>query len=120
MAHLCCLFVKNKTTDTKCNSEMDLTGMDKQLKKQIATSLGENDFESISYPETKKYAPFRSVFYCYFSMSLMFKNNSSSCFWSIAEGASSITSRPELFFGNAIQSRMLSNPANKLTQRSRP
>lgn len=62
MAHLCCLFVKNKTTDTKCNSEMDLTGMDKQLKKLIATSLGENDFESISYPETKKYAPFRSVF----------------------------------------------------------
>ena len=53
MAHLCCLFVKNKTTDTKCNSGMDLTGMDKQLKKLIATSLGENDFEPISCSETR-------------------------------------------------------------------
>ena len=53
MAHLCCLFVKNKTTDTKCNSGMDLTGMDKQLKKLIATSLGENDFETISCSETR-------------------------------------------------------------------
>ena len=32
---------------------MDLTGMDKQLKKLIATSLGENDFETISNPETR-------------------------------------------------------------------
>lgn len=32
---------------------MDLTGMDKQLKKLIATSLGENDFETISCSETR-------------------------------------------------------------------
>lgn len=38
---------------TKCNSEMDLTGMDKQLKKLIATSLGENDFETISCSKTR-------------------------------------------------------------------
>ena len=46
--------------------------------------------------------------------------SSSNCFWSITEGASSITSRPELFFGNAMQSRILSRPAKILTQRSRP
>lgn len=46
--------------------------------------------------------------------------NSSNCFWSTAEGASNITSRPELFFGKAIQSRMLSSPAKRLTQRSKP
>ena len=40
--------------------------------------------------------------------------------WSIAEGASSITSRPLLFLGNAMQSRILSRPAKMLTQRSRP
>ena len=49
-----------------------------------------------------------------------FKFNSSSCFGSSAEGASSITSRPLLFFGKAIQSLILSRPANMLTQRSRP
>ena len=48
------------------------------------------------------------------------KVSSSSCFWSRAAGASSITSRPELFFGKAMQSRILSRPANRLTQRSRP
>lgn len=32
---------------------MDLTGMDKQLKKLIATSLGENDFETFLNPEAK-------------------------------------------------------------------
>jgi pyruvate kinase len=48
------------------------------------------------------------------------KFSSSSWLWSIAEGASNITSRPELFFGNAIQSRIESNPANKDTQRSSP
>src|ERR1035437_260966 len=32
--------------------------------------------------------------------------NSSSCAGSILEGASHITSRPELFFGKAMQSRM--------------
>ncbi len=46
--------------------------------------------------------------------------SSSSCFWSSAEGASSITSRPLLFLGKAMQSRMLSRPAKRLTQRSRP
>ena len=39
--------------EQKCNSKKDLTGMDKQLKKLIATSLGENDFESISNPDTR-------------------------------------------------------------------
>ena len=36
------------------------------------------------------------------------------------DGASIMVSRPELFFGNAIQSRIESRPANRLTQRSRP
>ena len=31
----------------------------------------------------------------------------------MADGASIITSRPELFFGKAIQSRIESKPANK-------
>ena len=39
--------------EQKCNSKKDLTGMDKQLKKLIATSLGENDFETISCSETR-------------------------------------------------------------------
>ncbi len=46
--------------------------------------------------------------------------SSSSCLASIFDGASSITSRPLLFFGKAMQSRMLSRPAKRLTQRSRP
>ena len=46
--------------------------------------------------------------------------SSSSCFWSMAEGASSMTSRPLLFFGKAMQSRMESRPAIMLTKRSRP
>ena len=36
-----------------CNSKEELTGMDKQLKKLIATALGENDFETILNPEAK-------------------------------------------------------------------
>ena len=36
------------------------------------------------------------------------------------EGALSITSRPELFLGNAMQSRIESNPANIETRRSKP
>lgn len=32
---------------------MDLTGIDKQLKKLIATALGENDFETFLNPEAK-------------------------------------------------------------------
>ena len=39
--------------EQKCNCKEDLTGIDKQLKKLIATSLGENDFETISNPETR-------------------------------------------------------------------
>ncbi|MCR4799625.1 MAG: hypothetical protein K5860_03880 [Bacteroidales bacterium] len=39
--------------EPKCNIKKDLTGMDKQLKKRIATSLGENDFEAISCSETR-------------------------------------------------------------------
>jgi hypothetical protein len=43
---------------------------------------------------------------CYF----VFKPNSSNWLLSIAAGASIITSLPELFFGNAIKSRMVSWP----------
>ena len=39
--------------EQKCKCKEDLTGMDKQLKKLIATALGENDFETISNPEAK-------------------------------------------------------------------
>ena len=39
--------------ESKCNSKEDLTRMDKQLKKLIATALGENDFETILNPEAK-------------------------------------------------------------------
>ena len=68
-----------------------------------------------------------STLYCvgstdayFLSVSLRSIINSSNCFWSTREGASSITSRPELFLGKAIQSRMLSRPAKSETQRSRP
>ena len=49
------LFVceKFKTMEPKCNSKEDLTGIDNQLKKLIATALGENDFETISNYEAK-------------------------------------------------------------------
>ena len=57
---------------------------------------------------------------CFYSFTSTIRFSSSSCFWSIAEGASSITSRPLLFLGNAMQSRILSRPAKMLTQRSRP
>ena len=41
--------------------------------------------------------------------------------WAAAKAAwAEITSRPELFFGNAMQSRILSRPAKMLTKRSRP
>lgn len=46
--------------------------------------------------------------------------NSSSCDWSIAEGASSITSRPALFFGKAMKSRIDSEPPNNEHKRSKP
>ena len=46
--------------------------------------------------------------------------NSSSCLSSMNDGASSMTSRPLLFLGNAMQSRILSRPANMLTKRSKP
>ena len=46
--------------------------------------------------------------------------SSSSWACSMMPGASSITSRPLLFLGKAIQSRMLSRPAKRLTKRSRP
>ena len=57
---------------------------------------------------------------CFYSFTSTIRFSSSSCFWSITEGASSITSRPLLFLGNAMQSRILSRPAKMLTQRSRP
>ena len=40
--------------------------------------------------------------------------------WSMGPGASSMTSRPLLFLGKAMQSRMLSRPAKIDTKRSRP
>ncbi len=46
--------------------------------------------------------------------------SSLSCSFSTDEGASIITSRPALFLGKAIQSRMLSNPAKIETNRSNP
>lgn len=46
--------------------------------------------------------------------------SSSSCSCSTREGASIITSRPELFFGKAMQSRMLSSPAKSETSLSKP
>ena len=57
---------------------------------------------------------------CFYSFTSTIRFSSSSCFWSITDGASSITSRPLLFLGNAMQSRILSRPAKMLTQRSRP
>ena len=56
----------------------------------------------------------------YASGSFTESESSSSCDWSITPGASSMTSRPELFLGKAMQSRMLSKPAKSETKRSRP
>ena len=56
----------------------------------------------------------------YYSLISTFRHNSSNCESSSCPGASNMTSRPELFFGNAIQSRIESKPANKDTQSSRP
>lgn len=54
MAHLHCLFVeKNKTMELEFNVEKDLTETYKQLKKMIATVLGENEFETITNTEVK-------------------------------------------------------------------
>jgi len=49
-----------------------------------------------------------------------FSCSSSSCVWSMEEGASSITSLPELFFGKAIKSRMLSLPPSMAHSLSKP
>ena len=46
--------------------------------------------------------------------------SSSSWVWSILDGASIITSRPWLFFGKAMKSRMDSLPANSVQTRSKP
>ena len=62
------------------------------------------------------------LLYCHYLPS--FKSSamlsSSSCAGSRTEGASIIVSRPELFLGKAMQSRIESKPAKRLTQRSRP
>src|SRR5580693_5743566 len=56
------------------------------------------------------------------SLSLVFNRieSSCSCLSSIVPGASSITSRPLLFLGNAIKSRMLSLPPRIAQSRSNP
>ena len=46
--------------------------------------------------------------------------NSSNCSLSTVEGALIITSRPALFFGKAIQSRLLSTPAKIETNQTNP
>ena len=46
--------------------------------------------------------------------------SSSSWIWSISEGESIITSRPWLFFGNAMKSRMVSWPPKRAQTRSKP
>ena len=57
----------------------------------------------------------------YFSGSgRMSRLSSSSWVWSILDGASIITSRPWLFFGKAIKSRMDSLPAKRAQTRSKP
>ena len=48
------------------------------------------------------------------------KLSSSSWDWSIMDGESIITSRPWLFFGKAMKSRMDSLPANSVQTRSKP
>lgn len=48
------------------------------------------------------------------------KLSSSSWDWSIMDGESIITSRPWLFFGKAMKSRMDSLPANRAQTRSKP
>ena len=55
----------------------------------------------------------RSIYF-----NLMF--SSSNCFVSIGVGAGSIVSRPALFFGNAMKSRMLSQSLNTAHRRSKP
>ena len=46
--------------------------------------------------------------------------NSSNCSCAIGAGDPLITSRPALFFGKAMKSRMLSAPPNKEQRRSKP
>lgn len=60
-------------------------------------------------------------FHSYFSLfSTVFSFSSSSWIWSMRLGAPSMTSRPWLFLGKAMQSRMLSRPAKSDTKRSSP
>ena len=63
-----------------------------------------------------------SCLYSHHFFSLMSTTILSSSSWpgSSNDGASIMVSRPELFLGNAIQSRIESRPAKRLTQRSRP
>ena len=56
----------------------------------------------------------------YFSNGTSERYNSSNCAGSIGEGPSSITSRPALFFGKAIKSRIESTPPNNEQSRSKP
>ena len=83
---------------------------------RIAEHLFQRQAEKVSL--TTK--PTRCSSYDSFSVSSTFSCNSSSCLGSSSPGASSMTSRPLLFFGKAMQSRMLSRPAMRLTKRSRP
>lgn len=59
-------------------------------------------------------------FFSYFVSNFIAILSSSNCSLSTIDGAFIITSRPELFLGKAIQSRMLSNPAKRATNRSNP
>ena len=70
----------------------------------------------------RQMSPTSYFIYIYYSYSVTFiaRASSSNCFWSITPGASSMTSRPLLFLGKAMTSRMLSNSAKRLTKRSRP
>src|SRR5690554_4204697 len=55
-----------------------------------------------------------------YSFTFSIIDNSSNCALSMVAGASIITSRPELFLGNAIKSRMVSCPPKIATKRSKP
>ena len=52
--------------------------------------------------------------------SSMRRQSSSSWVWSMVDGDSFMTSRPELFLGKAITSRIVSSPARIETNRSNP
>src|SRR4051794_20460280 len=85
-------------------------------------------FQSEEYAEekfkTKKrvglLTRFNNIHECRYSCTSSLICKSSNCLSSIVLGASSITSLPELFFGKAIKSRMLSVPPRIAHKRSKP